>query len=378
MSHYNNGYNGYDQYGYNPRKPKRRRSRIGRFFKSFILTVIVTLTILVGGYGLWRTQVRPPERPTVHAILPLHVANFPNPDTPTINPTPDQADEDIIDSLPPLIDSRWQRRDSFFTFLVFGLDEGANTDTIMVAAFDETTRRGYIISIPRDTQVDVQRRVRKINAAFPAGRLNGGGHAGGVEQLKREVQTLIGFRPDFYVALEMDVAVQIIDLFGGVEIDVPFHMHYNDPYQNLFINIPPGMQILDGANAMHFARFRLAAPGYRAVTDFDRIEHQQQLLMSLLGTALRPANIPNIPELARLADDMLVTDLELGNLAWFGEQLALARHNFALETYTLPIAGTQRQGWYELPCAEGIIELVNRTINPFTSDITRDMLRIAQ
>jgi len=372
----NRNYSYKDKYSYTSgRNPKRRRSRAGRFFKSFVLTVIVALAILVGGHGLWRSLVRPPERPTVHAILPLHISPYYTPAF--VNPEPNPADEDILDVLPPLIDSHWRRRENFFTFLIFGLDNGVNTDTIMVAAFDEATRRGYIISIPRDTQVDVQRRVRKINAAFPVGRLNGGGHTGGVEQLKREVQTLIGFRPDYYVALEMDVAVQIIDVLGGVEIDVPFYMRYSDPYQNLFIDIPPGIQMLDGTNAMHFARFRLAAPGYKAVTDFDRIEHQQQLLMSLLKTTLRPANFLNIPELARLADDMLVTDLELGNMAWFGEQLALARHNFALETYTLPIAGTQRQGWYELPCAEGILELVNRTVNPFTSDITRDMLRIA-
>jgi len=247
----------------------------------------------------------------------------------------------------------------------------------MVAGFDEIAGRAYIINIPRDTRVDVQRRVRKINAAYPAGRLQGGGHEGGVEQLKREVQTLLGFRPDFYVSLDMDVVVQIIDEIGGVEINVPFHMRYTDPYQDLFIDIPAGVQTLDGTNAMNFARYRLGDQGFRSITDFTRIEHQQQLLTALFRSMIRPANIPRIPALMTLGSELLITDLEYRHLAWFGGQLRGVTDMTALETHTLPIAYTRRQGWYEMPCAEGILELVNRTVNPFTTDITLDMLRIA-
>jgi len=248
----------------------------------------------------------------------------------------------------------------------------------MVASIDEVAGRGYIINIPRDTRVDVQRRVRKINAAYPAGRLQDGGHIGGVEQLKREVQTLLGFRPDFYVSLEMEIVAQIIDEIGGVEVNVPFHMRYDDPCQDLFIDIPEGVQLLDGENAMNFARFRRANQGYRAAhSDFERIQHQQQLLTALFSTIIRPSNIPRIPALMRLGGDLLTTDLELQHLAWFGQQLALTSDPTVLSTYTLPIAYTRRQGWYEMPCATGILELVNRTVNPFTTDITPDMLRIA-
>lgn len=359
-------------------RPRRKKGRV--FLKSFFITTLLVLTFAAGVYALWHRTVQPPEPPPINVILPAHIQTPPprEPNDPAFTaPEPDPADVDILEGLPPFIESDWQRRERFFTFLIFGLDEGANTDTIMVAGFDEIAGRAYIINIPRDTRVDVQRRVRKINAAYPAGRLQGGGHEGGVEQLKREVQTLLGFRPDFYVSLDMDVVVQIIDEIGGVEINVPFHMRYTDPYQDLFIDIPAGVQTLDGTNAMNFARYRLGDQGFRSITDFTRIEHQQQLLTALFRSMIRPANIPRIPALMTLGSELLITDLEYRHLAWFGGQLRGVTDMTALETHTLPIAYTRRQGWYEMPCAEGILELVNRTVNPFTTDITLDMLRIA-
>ena len=370
--------------GNGPKRGKVKRSRLRSFVKSLAILSLIVIALAVGGAGLWRHTVVPPEQPPIYEIFPEHAQPV-RPREPyrapafIENPEPDPADEDILDALPPFIETDWERRPRFFTFLIFGLDEGANTDTIMVAGFDEIAGNGYVISIPRDTRVDVQRRVRKINAAYPAGRLHGGGHSGGVEQLKREVQTLIGFRPDFYVMLEMDVVVDIIDTIGGVEINVPFHMRYTqDTCQDLYIDIPAGVQVLDGESAMNFARFRYADPGFRSVTDFTRMRHQQQLLSTLFRSMIRPANILLIPDLVRLGDEMLTTDLELRHLAWFGQQLALATSPYALETYTLPIRGnTGRAPWYEYPDPQGILELVNRTINPFTTDITLDMLRIA-
>ena len=359
-------------------KPKRRKRFV--FLKSFLITTLLVLGIGAGAYGVWHNTVQPPVPPDIDVILPAHIQT-PPPREPTspafVDPEPDPEDEYILEGLPPFVEGDWERRERFFTFLIFGLDEGANTDTIMVAGFDEIAGRGYIINIPRDTRVDVSRRVRKINAAYPAGRLQGRGHEGGVEQLKREVQTLLGFRPDFYVMLDMDVVVAIIDEIGGVEINVPFHMRYTDPYQDLFIDIPAGVQTLDGVNAMNFARYRYADEGFRAITDFTRIQHQQQLLTALFRSMIRLQNLPRIRELARLGDELLTTDLELRHLLWFAQQLYLNADPAALETHTLPIAYTRRQGWYEMPCPVGILELVNRTVNPFITDITPDMLRIA-
>jgi LCP family protein required for cell wall assembly len=287
-------------------------------------------------------------------------------------------DTELLYEIPnPHILDGWERKPDFFTILIMGLDGGVNSNVIMIGAYDQAAQKAYLISIPRDTRVDVQRNRRKIVAAYPVGMLGGGGHKGGVEQMKDEIQTLIGFRPDYYALLNFDAFITIIDAFGGIEIDVPFHMRYDDPYQDLHIDIQPGLQVLDGENALHFARFRRANTGYQGITDYQRIENQQLVINTLLQDLLSPRTILRIPGLLRTYRDYVHTDLTLGEKIWFAGQLHAVRDVNDLSTYTLPTTGTSGPpAWYEFPYGPGILELVNRTVNPFTQDITADMLKI--
>src|SRR5690606_21125987 len=113
-----------------------------------------------------------------------------------------------------------------------------------------------IISVPRDSLVNVKRKVKKINAAYPAGNLNGGGKEGGINQLKRELKTIIGFVPDFYIGIDLDGFERIVDAVGGIDINVPIDMKYDDPTQDLHTNIKKGQQVLNGEDALKFARYR--------------------------------------------------------------------------------------------------------------------------
>jgi LCP family protein required for cell wall assembly len=262
------------------------------------------------------------------------------------------------------------RKKDFYTILIIGLDGGVNTDTIMVASFDNANKEANIVSIPRDTLVNVQRRIKKINAAYPAGTLNGGGKAGGVAQLQREIKTIIGFIPDYFVRIDLKAFELMIDTVGGVEVDVPFHMRYDDPVQGLHINIPKGRQRLNGADALKFVRYRRGNPGFRTISDFQRIENQQAVIKALLSELLKPANIRKIPEFAGIFGDNVYADLELGNFVWFGEQLVRMRGTDALQTHTLPIAGNSgRPHWYEFVDRDAALELINNTINPFNEPI---------
>jgi len=334
------------------------------------------LIVIGGAFVAWRSFVQPPTIP-VHALLP----NLPSSNTPQnggdppafydIEPHPDDA---LLNSPFDLTaEGGWERKPDFFTFLIIGYDEGLNTDTIMVAAYDAVARQAYIISIPRDTQVDVQRNVRKINSAYPAGRRHGG-HEGGVDQLRREIQTLIGFIPDFYVSMDENAFVRIVESVGGVYIDVPFHMHYTDPFQDLVIDIPEGRQRLDGENALQFVRFRYFTGRTRAITTHQRQEHQHMFVQALMQELLTPRVITSIPELIRVYRDDISTDLPLRNQLWLGEQFVLG--GVTLHAYNLPVTSIRTVRWYCFPIKDEVVELINRTINPFTRDITLDMLRL--
>jgi anionic cell wall polymer biosynthesis LytR-Cps2A-Psr (LCP) family protein len=146
----------------------------------------------------------------------------------------------------------------------------------------------------------------------------------------------------------------------------------------LRINIPAGTQVLDGERALHFARFRMANPGFRSISDYQRIENQQQIITALFNELLSPATITRVPELIGIYREHVNTNLSYREKLWFADQLV--RFGVAeIFTYTLPTTGTSGPpSWYELPDQDGILELINRTISPFTREITAEMVRIVQ
>ena len=359
---------------------RSNRNQRKLFIKYFSISfTALSLLVISGTIGIIRlgNNIRPPEVPRF-SPPPIHANSILDPTWgEIISLTKISTEEDFFEIPDPRTPEGWERKPNFFTILVMGLDGGVNANVIMIGAFDNEAQQAYIISIPRDTRVDAQRNRRKIVSAYPVGMLNGGGHEGGVERMKQEVQTLIGFRPDYYVMVDFDAFIQIVDAFGGVEIDVPFHMRYDDPYQDLHIDIPAGLQMLDGKNALHFARFRRANRGFQQITDYQRIENQQIVINALLQELLTPRTLLQVPGMIRAYRDYVSTDLSVGEKIWFARQLPNFRDASALSTYTLPTAGTSgAPAWYEFPCEAGILELVNRTVNPFKQDITADMLRI--
>ena len=367
-------------YKYLRRINKKQNKRFLKYFSVFFVAMSLIAAGAVWAIMSVNENIRPPEIPDIALTLPeILILDISNGDD--IQSSADNAanleSEDFSEIPNPHTLEGWERKPDFFTVLVIGLDGGTNANVIMVGAYDNRAQQAYIVSIPRDTRVDVQRNRRKIVSAYPVGMLGGGGHEGGIDRMKQEIQTLIGFRPDFYVLIDFDAFIQIVDAFGGIEIDVPFHMRYDDPFQDLHIDIQPGLQILDGQNALHFARFRRANTGYQSITDYQRIENQQLIINTLLQDMLTPQAILQIPTLLSAYRDHVYTDLSLGEKLWFAGQLNNIRDADALTTYTLPTAGTSGPpAWYEFPDQAGILELVNRTINPFTQDITADMLRI--
>jgi len=340
------------------------------FIKTFIISIAV---FLATGGGVWfavNRTVRPPEVPNIPIGGVQSIVS--NQGGPTDSSSTDEL-------LPPDLIQFEERRPSFFTFLIFGLTEGNHANTVMVAAYDSETRQGYIISIPRDTRVDFQRNRRKIVSGYLVGRLNGGSHEDGAARMKYEVSTLIGFMPDFYISVDYDAFVRMVDSVGGVEINVPFHMRYDDPLQNLHINIPAGLRTLDGRNALHFARYRMGNDRRQTITDYQRIEHQQQVLSAVVRELLTPASILRIPEFIGIFNEYVDSDLSTGELLWFANQARSIGGMDALNFYTLPMSGTSgAPAWYELADEHGILELVNRTVNPLVRDITSAELRIVQ
>lgn len=179
--------------------------------------------------------------------------------------------------------------------LVLGVDKGqALTDVIMWAQYDADTEKINILNIPRDTYIRSNRWDKKANSIYAVSGMDG---------LLEEMHDLTGAEIDHYVLIDTKALREAVDAIGGVEVDVPQNMHYEDPVQNLYIHLNKGLQVLDGNKAEQFVRFR----GY-AAGDVARIEAQQQFLQAVVKKITGMSGLLNAPKLVSVALDNVETN----------------------------------------------------------------------
>jgi polyisoprenyl-teichoic acid--peptidoglycan teichoic acid transferase len=191
------------------------------------------------------------------------------------------------------------------------------SDTMMLVRLDPATQSVNILSIPRDTQVEMpEEGLLKINEANVIG--------GAKASAQVISQNLNGITIDRYVRISTGAFREMVDLMGGVEVTVPIDMKYVDETQHLNIDLKAGLQTLDGKKAEQFARFRNDQYG-----DIGRVQRQQQMIRALREKLMNPAMLTRIPGaieiFQRYIDTNLSTD-ELLALAGFG--LDLDKDNF--------------------------------------------------
>ena len=188
-----------------------------------------------------------------------------------------------------LLDSLDKQSDGvgMVNILLLGVDEGGmRSDTIMLASLNGKTGKLNVMSIPRDTRVRVGNYYQKINAAIGIGaqEVRKGNIKEPEELTVQKVKLLTGMPIHYFMSIDFDGFKEVIDALGGVEFDVPFRMKYDDPVQNLHIDLQPGLQVLDGEAAHDFVRFRKGNAGYPgyAMGDLGRIEAQQAFIKALI------------------------------------------------------------------------------------------------
>lgn len=233
-----------------------------------------------------------------------------------------------------------------FNVLVVGL-ENTRTDTIILASYDTESKDADLISVPRDTyyprNIDDGAEFKKINAVYSQE---------GIESLTASVQKLLGIPVDKYVIIDYEAVIACVDKLGGVEVDVPFHMIYSDPYDKppLYIDIPEGRQLLDGEQSLKFLRYR---KGY-SNQDLGRIEAQQQFIKSAAKKALGF----ELPSLIREAYSYIDTNLNITDLiSLAGSLIGFSTDNISMNTLPGKEAPLEGLSFY-LPDNEDIAEMV--------------------
>ncbi len=226
----------------------------------------------------------------------------------------------------------------------------------MVANLNSNEHTVALMSIPRDTLISANYTVPKINSAFAYG---------GIDALKEQLAKLLGFKVDGYVVVDLEAFVKIVDLVGGVEFDVPQDMYYNDPTQDLYINLKKGVQLLDGAHAIQLVRYRKYASA-----DIGRISVQQDFLRALAKKCVSIGSLTKIGEYAEIISEYVQTDLSVGNMIWFGQELLKCDFD-KMQTYTPEGEGVSINGGsYYMLYSRSILEIVNEAFNPYQTDLT--------
>lgn len=192
------------------------------------------------------------------------------------------------------------------TFVVAGVDEGGyRTDLILLCQINRKENEVNILQIPRDTKVTNRRNDKKINSAYYSG----------FEVLSKEIAQVTGVTPEHYAMVDFSGFRDIVNAVGGVTIDVPFDMVYEDPTQDLVIDLKEGRRRLNGKKAEMYMRYRQGDDGNGyADGDMGRLSAQQELYGAVADKLLSPLGIFRAPAVFFAVKANTETDYTTGQI----------------------------------------------------------------
>jgi LCP family protein required for cell wall assembly len=176
------------------------------------------------------------------------------------------------------------------------------SDVMLLVRFDPETEKMVVLSIPRDTRVEME--------GFGTIKINAANVDGGPSASARLVSQLLGDVPiDRYVRVNVGGVQKLVDALGGVTVNVPKDMKYQDDTQHLYINLKQGRQHLNGDKTLQLLRYRHDGNG-----DIGRIERQHMVMRALMEQTLTPTTVARLPQILSIIQSHLDTNLSVEEL----------------------------------------------------------------
>lgn len=267
-----------------PIRPRRRRT---------LANVVLVVLLVLAGLTAWLAPAVPTL--TKYAALPT---------------APETTRTFLVAGVSPTYVGHHQAAPEDFTGL---------TDTIMMVQLRANEPVVRLMSVPRDTWVDLpQRGMSKINAASNAGP----------QGLVSAVRNLTGVPIDGYVLLSLDALRDVTDAAGGVTVDVKEDMKYTDTAAKLYIDFRPGRQRLDGRQAEAYLRFR-----HDRLGDIGRVARQQEFIGALRRQLLSPLGLLRVPSVVAALGENVRTNLSREDVS---EVLGALLRGPTVEPHLLP------------------------------------------
>lgn len=255
-------------------------------------------------------------------------------------------------------DGRTQK-ENVYTFVCCGIDiDEYRADTILLVTLDMNTKTANVMHILRDTYVSANNKDYKINSFYARKKSDG---------IRQIIYNKLGIYPNYYITLNFEAFRNIVDIIGGVEVDVPFDMKYSDPTQDLYIDLKAGKQLLDGDKAEQFVRYRKGSGGDGS--DESRQKRQEEFMLAFMKKASTTSSGKIVSVVSEIIEHMF-TNLSVAELTQFahdGIELGVENVNF----YTLPGEYEYvNDYWYYVGHERKTIEMLNEYFNPYEEKLT--------
>ena len=188
--------------------------------------------------------------------------------------------------------------------------EAVLTDTIMVASYNPKTQSASLLSIPRDTFIGKNENTAggfdKINAVYQLG----------VEKIIKSVNNLTGLDIKYYIVVDTEALIKLVDEIGGIEFNVPIDMDYDDSSQDLHIHLKAGLQKLNGEQAENLVRFRhnndgSSYPAEYGDNDTGRMRTQREFINQLIKQMVQLQNLVKVRGMLDIAYEYIETNIAL-------------------------------------------------------------------
>jgi LCP family protein required for cell wall assembly len=223
------------------------------------------------------------------------------------------------------------KKESRINIVVLGTD-GERSDTMMVVSFEPESKLVDIISIPRDTYHYVPGKnlsgQKKINAVYSFS-----GDIGGSEGVRKAAEEILGVPIKYYVKTDYKAVSAIVDVIGGVQINVRNNMYYDDPFAKppLHINLKKGLQTLDGKKSLQYLRWRKNNDGTQDRGDLTRIARQQEFAIACAKKAMGL----KLPLVIKTAFDYVDTNMNIGDMLNLGTS-AIGMDYSQMQSHRIP------------------------------------------
>lgn len=343
------------------RHPKKKRSPILWIVLGVIAAVL--LAAVVGAATFLRVY-----RPAVDTDEPPFDVNV---------VTGDDMGDDTAPS-----DDAFLRDTESVNFLIAGRDKDAwNTDVMMLVNFNMREGSISVLQIPRDTYIEIDGVRGRLNTMMKLKRqeaynndfslssdeLLRAGMQGTVESLEKSLCVQI----DGYAIVNLEGFRNIIDVIGGVYMDVPFDMDYEDPIQDLYIHLSAGPQTLNGEQAEMFVRFRADY----VQGDIGRVNAQKIFLTALFKQLKNNLTVTTVPALVEQLFKYVTTDLPLADIIIYAKELlGVDMSNISMMTLPGSDARSSSSGaWYYVMHRADTLMLINEYFNVYDKPVTDEM-----